>query len=320
MVLRLFYCNHLKNFGDALNSWLWPQLLPGFFDADNTTLFLGIGTLLSNLVPAAPHKLVFGSGAGYGAFPTMDESWSVYCVRGPLTAKALGLPRKAAITDPAILVRSVLKPQSIDGDVSYMPHYLNTHRADWSALCRQAGLRYIDPTDTVDHVITAIASSRLLITDALHGAIVADALRVPWVAVRSYPHILEFKWRDWCASLDMVYAPIALPVLWDAYSCGNSLTRLRLRVKAALVRRGIRHRRWSASRPLVSPSHDFDQALHILCDLKSGTHAMLSRDIVMDNATDRLLTTLEYLKHEMATVGKPETVRVFAEGTRALAR
>jgi len=60
----------------------------------------------------------------------------------------------------------------------------------------------------VQKTLTAIQQSRLLIAEAMHGAIVADALRVPWIPIRFHKHILPFKWRDWCASLNMSYDPV----------------------------------------------------------------------------------------------------------------
>jgi succinoglycan biosynthesis protein ExoV len=50
-----------------------------------------------------------------------------------------------------------------------------------------------------------------VVTEAMHGAIVADTLRIPWIPVVCSPEIATFKWRDWTASLDLPYRPIAIP-------------------------------------------------------------------------------------------------------------
>ena len=41
----------------------------------------------------------------------------------------------------------------------------------------------------------------------MHGAIVADALRVPWIPVHTDTNILSFKWQDWCLSTGVEYVP-----------------------------------------------------------------------------------------------------------------
>ncbi|MCK7493605.1 MAG: polysaccharide pyruvyl transferase family protein [Comamonadaceae bacterium] len=50
-------------------------------------------------------------------------------------------------------------------------------------------------------MIEAIRSCDLLLTETMHGAIVADLYRVPWVAVTCTDIVHSLKWRDWLSSL-----------------------------------------------------------------------------------------------------------------------
>jgi succinoglycan biosynthesis protein ExoV len=44
----------------------------------------------------------------------------------------------------------------------------------------------------------------------MHAAIVADTLRVPWLAVASSPQVSTFKWLDWTGSMGLPYEPASL--------------------------------------------------------------------------------------------------------------
>jgi len=57
-----------------------------------------------------------------------------------------------------------------------------------------------------------------VVTEAMHGAIVADTLRIPWVPVVCSPAILPFKWSDWTRSVELAYRPRLLPPSsgWEA--------------------------------------------------------------------------------------------------------
>jgi len=95
-----------------------------------------------------------------------------------------------------------------------MPHYRNANDR-WAGVCRRLGLGYIDPRQDVDSVFASLRQTRVLIAEAMHGAIVADALGIPWIPVRTAGKgVMEFKWRDWCESLDLTYAPHQLPPLF----------------------------------------------------------------------------------------------------------
>lgn len=253
--MLLYYHRDPKgNFGDDLNPWLWQRLLPGQFAGevahdprsrgrvpDEEILFVGIGTLINTRVPAAPLKLVFGSGAGYGDVPRLDDTWQIHCVRGPVTARLLGIDASHAVSDPAVLVRTLDLGPAAGGDVvSYMPHCASARAADWRTICERAGLAFIDPQWPVDDVLAAIRRSGRLITEALHGAVVADALRVPWVPVASSPALLDVKWQDWCQSLGLRYDPARIPPVWRAMADASPLSRMRSAAKTALAQRALR--------------------------------------------------------------------------------
>lgn len=215
--MKLFYYQDpVGNFGDDLNAWLWPRLIPDLLDEDARSLFVGIGSILDQRIPHAPRKLIFGTGIGYGRLPALDARWRICCVRGPLTAHALGLPADRAITDPAALVRTLIQPAARRRyPLAFMPHFRTPARAarqglDLRAICRVAGLHYIDPSGGVEAVLQAIQESEVVVAEAMHGAIVADALRIPWIPVQLYDQIRDLKWQDWCASLDLTYRPLRL--------------------------------------------------------------------------------------------------------------
>jgi hypothetical protein len=200
-----FYRGRRPNFGDQLNAWMWPRLLPDFFDDDDRTLFLGIGSTLYDFFPKASRKVVFGAGyGGYTPVPTIDDRWNFYFVRGRLTADKLGLASSLAVGDAAILVRScgVVRPQKTHR-VSFMPHWESAIDGNWAQAARTAGLHYIDPCAEVEQVLDDILRSDLVVTEAMHGAIVSDALRVPWVPARPLQTAHRWKWQDWASVLDI---------------------------------------------------------------------------------------------------------------------
>ncbi|AZN72618.1 polysaccharide pyruvyl transferase family protein [Georhizobium profundi] len=205
------------NFGDDLNLWLWDFLLPGFRDVAPDVLLVGVGTVLNaDLLQSGGRKLVIGSGFGYGALPDMSDTslWDIRCVRGPLTAEKVGLPEALGIIDPAVMVADMPEFQSIkrNGGTIFVPHWESTIGSLWPELCRLAGMGYVDPCGEAKSVIRAIASAELVVAESMHAAILADAFRVPWVAVTTSNSINSFKWTDWARSVGVEYAPRRLPI------------------------------------------------------------------------------------------------------------
>ena len=207
---------HAQNFGDELNTLLWPRLLPDFFDRDETTRFLGIGSILDRRHDTAALKLVAGSGyGGYEAPAGIDASWIVHWVRGPRTARLLGLPPALGIGDPGSLlpIAGLAPPPGTrpPRDTGFMPHFESAIRGAWPEAAAEAGVTLIDPRDNPAKVIAAIAACQILISESLHGVIVADALRVPWIAIEPLAPIHRPKWIDWAETLDLSIAFRTLP-------------------------------------------------------------------------------------------------------------
>lgn len=215
--MKLTYFTKTPNFGDALNPLLLNRIFPDFFDEDDSQIFLGIGSILHMSFPQAKEKIVFSTGyAYYGDLPVIDNTYHVACVRGPLTANALKLDPKLSITDGAALLKTFDFPETAKKyDHSFIPHHASALFYDWKKICEEAGYHYIDPSGDCKKVIKQIRQSKVVIAEAMHGAIVADTLRIPWIPVKLYPTINEFKWQDWTASLSMEYKPNVLASLYS---------------------------------------------------------------------------------------------------------
>lgn len=209
-----------NNFGDALNPLIFKHYLPGLFDDESDGIaFLGIGSILGfDLAKDASKKMIFSSGFAYGEKPEIDSTYDFICVRGPLTAKALNLDPSLAVADGAILLQfmDIPKPQTKKYKFSFIPHWGSEQKyTKWGKLCESADVHFISPMSPIDQVLQEIQESEVVIAEAMHGAIVADTLGVPWIPVKAYPTINEFKWNDWASSLDVKFEFHSLPSMYE---------------------------------------------------------------------------------------------------------
>jgi succinoglycan biosynthesis protein ExoV len=216
-----YFRSEPPNFGDELNALIWPGLLPELAQSRVDGVLVGIGTILDSKIPQAPNVFVFGSGAGLAPLPTGfgNGTCEIAAVRGPLTAMLAGLPPDLAVTDPALLLRAMY-PQLLGqrnragaAETLFVPHYTTARDPAWRRACARAGIRYVDPTADCLTILKRIASARLVIAEAMHAAIVADAFRVPWVPVASTPYFSTFKWVDWTLSLQVPFRLTVLPAV-----------------------------------------------------------------------------------------------------------
>ena len=219
--------NHQSsNFGDDVNPMLMNRLFdPSLINSQNVCI-MGVGTLINNenvgSISRFPKKIVFSSGIGYGDVdPKLDSSWECVCVRGPKTAQLLGLGPDKAICDGAVLLSdyfAVVPENKRDKAVMFIPH-IKTHWAAGKVLkkvAEQVGMIYLPPDLPPEEFIAIVAKARLVVTEAMHGAILADTMRVPWIPVSLHEHN-RFKWEDWFSSIGLEYRNTQLPrSIWNA--------------------------------------------------------------------------------------------------------
>jgi succinoglycan biosynthesis protein ExoV len=295
-----------RNFGDALNPLVFNKLFPGFFDDDERTLFIGIGSIfgLKKGDERTERRIYFSSGfaAGasntYGTLPNLGPSDDVVCVRGPLTAKALGLPADKAIADGAILVRPLLGLERSTTVVpfAYMPHVGSFHfYKDWEGLLAELGIALIDPRDESMAVLQRIQGTGVLLAEAMHGAILADALGVPWVPVVCYDTINAFKWRDFTSSMELDYTPQRVPPLFDRDFAAVMMQHRMQRVGLGPLR-GLATRSYAAYQQGVvrgRVTRAFERIMRVRPELSDRK--------VLDLRIGSLLERAEYVRH---TYGK----------------
>lgn len=294
-----YFKSKVPNFGDDLNAYVWPRLLgPNFFDEDESKLFVGIGSIIYDTYPKTAKKIVMGSGyGGYTAAPDVhDGSWEFAFVRGPRTADVLRIPREKAITDGAILLRLLQLPASARGSaVIFIPHFHSLDRGNWKKVCDMAGIRFVDPTGTVETTLSEIRGARMVITESMHGAIVADALRKPWVAVTPIAHEHRFKWKDWAESLNIplrahTLFPSTVREAWSLLSGGQGWGRRSRKLAASPAARPVN---WALK-------HAAARGLQRL----AAQEPQLSSDAEISRATERAAAAVEAVRLEHENIRK----------------
>ena len=230
--LGIYYWDVHNNFGDLINPWLWPKYFndlnffdcakkeDGIYQAPEQELLVGIGSLLNERFPQAKKTYVLGSGVGYGKPREFDDSVKIYCVRGPKSASVLGLDRSKGIIDPGVLVNKFPIPETKKMyKFAYMPQISSVVNCPdvWETICEDLSFGYLDPRHTVDETLKRIMQTEVLLTESMHGAIIAEALRVPWIPIVTRQEILSFKWEDWCESVNLNYAPIQMSPIYKPW-------------------------------------------------------------------------------------------------------
>lgn len=300
------------NVGDELNEWLWPALLGDIQRPD--VALLGVGTLLNRQfctrLADAGKILVMGSGAGYGSAPILDRRWSVHAVRGQRTAEALGLPPDRAVADSAYLLASLdwaalHRPR---GDVLVVPHHRSLRYLDWARVCERAGVRFLSPLLPAAQFMSAMAGARLVLSEAMHGAILADIARVPWQGFAFGGQFNHDKWLDWSQMFDLQPQIRELPGFYDP-RCFSEGRPLRYHVakaaKVQLGRLGLGREKWQRITPPSFQVGKAEQRLARQLQALAQEPGMLSTQDMLQQRVEQLYQRLDQLRAELDAAPAP---------------
>lgn len=309
-MIRPCYPRGSDNVGDELNAWLWPALL-GDIRHDADVALLGIGTLLNEpfcrQLQSERRIVVLGTGAGYGAPPQLDGRWTVYAVRGPRTAAALRLPADLAIADSAYLLAgldwAVGGSEAQAGEVLVVPHHRSLPLLDWQALCDRAGLTFLSPLLPAEAFMARLASARLVLAEAMHGAILADVARVPWRAFSFGRQFNLDKWLDWAEAFEIGLDVQQFKGFYDPVYAGHqSTSRIKHAVrglKAKCCSYGLGKAKWrSITPPSWQVAQDTDHLAMALRAL-AGQAGQLSNDQVFRRRVAQLLGAVNALRADL---------------------
>jgi len=215
----VYYKKQIPNFGDDLNVVLWPALAPQLFAAqsgwDRHTGFVGIGTIIGMPVGDLRRLNVFSSGIGNDRPVRWRELQVEYwCVRGPISTQVLELPADRFITDGAILtplVSGFPATATGTGGTLIMPHWETMNYPGWQEVAALTGYELVDPRGDPQSVIARIAAARMVLTESLHGAILADTYGIAWRAFATSRNFNITKWVDWTLSLGHDFSVTMVP-------------------------------------------------------------------------------------------------------------
>lgn len=301
--MKLFYYETPHgNVGDDLNQWLWPQLLPKVLDDDPRELVVGIGTILNSRLPSADKYYILSSGYGYHEQVAYNpKTWDVRALRGPLTQEALGVEGSVCLLDGAYLLPRFLPPQSEKKHrVAFIPHVDSMLHGEWEKVCAIAGVKLLDPRWPVQRFVAELCECEQVVTEAMHGAILADAYDVPWLPVKAYDYILDFKWQDWASSLDMKVQFQQLPPTWKGDSREHSSNKRYLinTVKRGVEKLGLFPKSWTPVPAKKTSERELHQIAQQLTSMAAEGSFALSDTRLRQGRTDLLLEEVHRLNQQ----------------------
>jgi succinoglycan biosynthesis protein ExoV len=221
----------VPNLGDDLNNWLWKRVLPSTFLREKGTL-IGIGSVISPEHLSSienPNPIhILGAGCRNQKYPLSEVSndLKIHAVRGPLSSVALGQNDQLPLIDGAY----ALKLTKIYGELikqpkrykfTLIPYFRSRKLINYTILKESKDINILHSSDykSIENALLTIAQSEYIISESMHGAVIADVLRVPWSRLNYFlqnprdKETAEFKWKDWAYSMEMDDIPcLSIPL------------------------------------------------------------------------------------------------------------
>ena len=294
--MKLYYFKASSgNVGDDLNVWLWPRIFADLLDDNDDHLLIGIGTILNHRIPESAKYTVITSGYGYGELPIYKNSdWEFIGVRGPLTQEKMKIGEDVCLLDGAYLMPRFLKVNKEKKyECAYIPHVDSMINGAWENVASLSGIRIIDPRWSVEKFITELCLCERVLTEAMHGAILADAYGIPWQAVKAYEYINDFKWQDWSLSLDMSVDFANITPVWKG-DIGQPVKRKVINtIKRTVNKIGFYPGSWSPVNPVGSSIKSMNKTASELQALAANDNYVLSDRVLMETKSTELLEAIE---------------------------
>src|ERR1700749_1222833 len=206
--MKVYYWKGKKNFGDLLPELLikrFTNLSSDWAEPGDSELVV-VGSVLEHL-PSEWNGVIAGCGKLHEHSVLNFPNAKILAVRGPLTAKALGLRHNIVLADPGLLADELVGYRDKEYDLGIIPHWTDT-KLEHDVRFKKYNPKIIRVNDDPLKVIEEVAKCKKIISSSLHGIILADAYGIPR-RIEISPRVLShshqegglFKWYDYSESI-----------------------------------------------------------------------------------------------------------------------
>ena len=195
------------NFGDDINPSFYEKLsgTPIRLEVDQSKPhFLGMGSILER---ATDSSMILGSGFIAQPDSPVNLPGSIIAVRGKLSRAAISNCPDVLLGDPMVLLSLIYSASTgKKHKIGLVPH---VSQVNYFRRIAPKGVIIIDPAAEPWSVIQSIAESDFIMSQSLHGLIVADALEIPNLWIKPATQMIggDFKFLDYFSTLDSSKEP-----------------------------------------------------------------------------------------------------------------